>query len=674
MELKKGYLNYDYKGSRHIIAFKLDEQTSGAGVKIKADTKKVRNASFVSVVLEAETEIIINELHLEGAYVFSGTSAVFCNGYQSWTDSREFSPVERMPDLAAPAKWLGLKYYGDYTFAGYPGEKGLFHSYTYCYVRDGDELSFAGSLNENSGFTVFEIDAGRGTITIEKDCSGRAVAGKYHAFSLFMAMGKEEKVFNGYFDAMKITGGKAPLCTGWTSWYNYYTGITEKIILDNLNACSTAKIPMDIFQIDDGYQKAVGDWLDIKDSFPRGMEHIARSIQDRGYRAGLWLAPFVCERKSRIFREKRHWVLRDAKGRPVVAGFNPGWSYYFYALDIYHEEVREYLRRVFDTVFNAWGYDMVKLDFLYAAALCPPRDKTRGEVMHDGMKFLRECAGEKLILGCGVPLGSSFGLVDYCRIGSDVALKWEDALLKGIHYRERVSTINSLVSTIGRRHLNENVFLNDPDVFILRGFNNKLASEEKYTLFVLNNLFGGLLFTSDNVGEYNEEEMNRYRSMFPFKNKRMKKVDVSDCLLRAEFSIDENEYIVLSNLSDEERLAWLPSGVYFSTRDEPDEGDFLEGDVDILLYPHTTHCYRRVRGGDYTVAGTTCHIFPGSEVTGVKAGRRGIAVEMDRRFCSMGNVYIAVPLEGEYTVNGAAYRSFPVTGNLFMVKVPVQSL
>jgi alpha-galactosidase len=53
---------------------------------------------------------------------------------------------------------------------------------------------------------------------------------------------------------------------------------------------------------------------------------------------------------------------------------------------------------------NEWGYHMVKLDFLYSVCLIPTKTKTRGQIMTEAMKFLRECVGDKLILGCGVPL------------------------------------------------------------------------------------------------------------------------------------------------------------------------------------------------------------------------------------------------------------------------------
>ena len=267
----------------------------------------------------------------------------------------------------------------------------------------------------------------------------------------------------GIFNSRNAPGKAMPI-TGWTSWYNYYTRISEEIILNNLFSLSEYRIPIDTFQIDDGFQTAVGDWLSLKPEFPNGMKHIAAEIHKQGYMAGLWLAPFICEKKSELAKQHKKWLVADTSGKPVVAGWNPGWSGDFYALDIYNPRVREYIEHVFNTVLREWDYDMVKLDFLYAAAIIPRAGKSSGAIMHDAMVFLRECVKSRKILGCGVPLGSSFGLVDYCRIGGDVALKWEDRLLKFMRYRERVDTLHSLTSTIGRRHLNGNAFINDPDV------------------------------------------------------------------------------------------------------------------------------------------------------------------------------------------------------------------
>ena len=111
---------------------------------------------------------------------------------------------------------------------------------------------------------------------------------------------------------------------------------------------------------------------------------------------------------------------------------------------------------------------MVKLDFLYAACILPIHNKTRGEIMCDAMDLIRECCGDKLVLGCGVPLMPAFGKVDFCRIGADAGLDWRRHLYIN---REAVSTCHTVNNSIFRRHLDGRAFMNDPDVFLLRESN-----------------------------------------------------------------------------------------------------------------------------------------------------------------------------------------------------------
>ena len=134
--------------------------------------------------------------------------------------------------------------------------------------------------------------------------------------------------------------------------------------------------------------------------------------------------------------------------------------------------------------------------------------------MYDVMKWLRQVAGDKLILGCGVPLGAAFGHTDFCRIGPDVHLGWEMPLLKWLGSREGVSTFGAIKNTIHRRQLNKRAFYNDPDVSILRHQNNQLTAEQRYALFFINQLFGSLQFVSDNIGQYNAQTMHLYLSQF----------------------------------------------------------------------------------------------------------------------------------------------------------------
>ncbi|MDR9824349.1 hypothetical protein RCJ22_01860, partial [Vibrio sp. FNV 38] len=132
-----------------------------------------------------------------------------------------------------------------------------------------------------------------------------------------------------------------------------------------------------------------------------------------------------------------------------------------------------YLAEVFRTVFDEWGFDLVKLDFLYAAAPYGTEEESRAGRMIRAMKLIRSWCGDTLVLGCGVPLMPAFGLVDYCRIGCDVGPDWDSTVLMRMTHRERVSTKNSIDDTTYRRQLNGRAFMNDPDVFFLRDENCK---------------------------------------------------------------------------------------------------------------------------------------------------------------------------------------------------------
>lgn len=507
------------------------------------------------VHLIIKKEITLQEFYVTLPFSYEPGSKIFLNGWQSWSESREYNPGEKKKKLNPLADFL-LGTYGDYRFASY---KGCLSGWSYSYVRQGQDYVLLGSLGEEDGFVEISHFPGKCLVKVAKEAAGVTLSkGSLHLkFRLYR--GREEEVFQRYFADLGFRYKETPRTTGWTSWYNYYTSISEEIILSNLVSFAKDQVPIDIFQIDDGYQKQVGDWTRIKDAFPRGMGFIAERIQQYGYKSGLWLAPFVCTGKSEIFKNHPEWVARDARGKPLKAGFNPLWGGYFYALDFYHPGFQAYLREVFTTVFDQWGFGMVKLDFLYAVTLLSRTDKTRGQMMHEAMAFLRELAGDKLILGCGVPLSAAYGFVDYCRIGSDVGLTWEDRFLKAINYKERVSTVNSLASTVGRRHLNGRVFQNDPDVFILRERNPKMTLSERKVLLYLNMLLGGLIFTSDHIGEYSKEEMALFKDALTLKDARVLKVIVTGLVFVEILNGGQNELFIF-NMGDVEQRIDLPPG------------------------------------------------------------------------------------------------------------------
>ena len=447
------------------------------------------------------------------------TEKAFFNGYQSWSWCPEVTPEDRQRGVDHIPKILLKQYsfdrYGDYHFMKYPRKKGCFHGYSYGYIRREQSYRLFASLDERLGYTIFSYDANTGEMTITRDCAGvRHPGGVLSALALYFAEGSEKAVFDGWFSAMDCRPRTIKKLAGYTSWYNRYEAITEQDVLNDLAGCSNLLSPGDLFQIDDGWEPHVGDWLEPNaKKFPGGMKALSGEIHASGFVSGLWLAPFACTKNSSIWRNHPDWLLK-VEGKPWKCGCNWGG---FYALDIDVPAVQEYLAGVFDQVFNKWNFDLVKLDFLYAAAPFSTADESRAGRMYRAMELLRKWCGDKLILGCGVPLMPAFGLVDYCRIGCDVSLDWDDALYMRAFHRERVSTRHSLDNTLYRRQLNGRAFGNDPDVFFLRKENCKLTPSQKKQLAETNAQYGQVLLISDDPSSYTEEmrrEYDRVRRMW----------------------------------------------------------------------------------------------------------------------------------------------------------------
>ncbi len=463
----------------------------------------------LSVAVLPKRKIEFKKFELIVDYKVHSDERIYTNGYQSWTVSREYSPNESMDEFNP--RFLGIKKSkfnpigiwgaGDLMWHDYPEKQGVFYGYSYAYIRNDNKLTLFGSLSERAGYTVFTFDTNNNTLTIAKDLEGACFDKEKRVLDLAVIKDDYESAFNRYFSLMNIAKPRVDRSCGYTTWYNYYTNVTHDIVKRDLKAISKLDTDIDIFQIDDGYERTVGDWLETDPvKFPEGMKVVADSIHKNNMLAGLWLAPFGVTPKSHIFKTHKDWLVTDEKGKYHFSSHNWGG---FYALDIYNKEVRAHLKNVFDTVLNKWGYDMVKLDFLYACCQRPIHNKTRGEIMCDAMDLIREWCGDKIILGCGVPLAPAFGKVDFCRIGADVGLCWENKAFS----REDVSTQNTLTNTIYRRHLDGRAWLNDPDVFLLRDNNIKMPLSKRKIVAKVNSLLGNLLFVSDDVSTYSDEQM-----------------------------------------------------------------------------------------------------------------------------------------------------------------------
>lgn len=470
------------------------------------------NVTKVSVNCVKPTKFI--DFSLKFDYAFNDDDKFFANGFQSWTNSKEFSKTEKMRDMGFLAKSplnkiFGFTNVGDYNFVSYPKTSGIFHSHGYTYVTTKNGIYLIGSLTDRTGYTIITANMNENVITIKKDLEGVIVNGSYSVFNLAFIENDYETAFDEYFALMGIKKPDYPVLKGYTTWYNYYQNINEQIVLRDLEGMAKIK-NANIFQIDDGYQTKVGEWLSIDEKkFPNGIKPICDAIHQKGLKAGIWLCPFGVQKNSSICTMHDDWFVKDEKGK-INCGSNWGG---FYALDIYNEEVRAYLKKVFAT-FIEYGFDLFKLDFLFAAAVVPRNNKSRGEIMYDAIDLLRECVGDKQILGCGTPLMPCFGKTEYMRIGADMGLKWNKTFVQKLGHREDVSSKDAIYNNLYRRHLDNRAFVCDPDVTLIRDYNIGFSFEQRKTIAKIHKLFGGVQFTSDDSARYDDKQAEVLEFLF----------------------------------------------------------------------------------------------------------------------------------------------------------------
>jgi alpha-galactosidase len=306
----------------------------------------------------------------------------------------------------------------------------------------------------------------------------------------FLAFGPEQSVFESYTKLLANRFGA--LGSGhprrvWCSWYSLFTDISEESLAGILPGL--AGLPFDVFQVDDGWQASLGDW-EPNNKFPSGMAALAGKIRAAGYSAGLWLAPFAVQPRSRLFQEHPDWLLRDEHGELVIAGHN--WGDNFFGLDVTHPGAQKWLTDLILQVCS-WGFDYLKLDFLYASALAGNRyQKLSGEMaFHKGLEIIRHAAGDEVyVLACGAPVLASLGLANGLRIGPDVAPFWDN--VDRSHFLHDLSgpgTLNAIRTTLHRLWLRPLIHV-DPDVAFFRTQYNLLNPAQKALLLDLVQITG----------------------------------------------------------------------------------------------------------------------------------------------------------------------------------------
>jgi len=659
-------LHYRYKDE--IFQFNLPLPQGGKffdGLRVDFDRVDIPGGRRFTINMEPLGKVELIRFELTGHLNYGDdVRSIFVNGYQSWTGSRERSPGERISALNGPGKVLYLQKYGDYQFYNYPEKKGRFHGYSYAYTRYPDRLFFAGSLDEQAGYTIIGTDIKHNLFSLTKDVAGLHLNDRRLVLDIVLLEGPEKDVFERYLELRReVDEGKEIMAVvvpgeraaAWSSHRGIGNTIDEVSIRRNLAEFRDRKIPLKYFIIDDGWETATGDWRNPSSGFPSGMSSLAAEIKGSGYIPGIWFAPFITGRESSIFRNRKDWLAKEPGKRAKPAGWIPSHGGLFYALDLSRHDVRAYIAGSLARIRDEWGFSLIKMDLLYAAALFPPEGKSRGEAMNDAMNFLLSLKGDTEYLLNSVPLESAFGKAEYCRIGAETTPFWEHPFTRNLHCRERFSTLNNLRSTVGRRHLDGRFFSNDTGSFHLSSKKNSMEPPRRYTQLLLHSLLGNMITTSDNPGDYDEDELNTYLSIFPLIQPVIEDVQESRRTVTIRYTVGERRFICISNLAERIRSFELPEGTWFGARGLKRRPHHVAGGRKQVLKPGESRNYLKLDESDF-YAGSDGHLFPGSEISLIQGKGRNFQVEAVSSVLNDFRVWIRIPQdepsEGNILING----------------------
>jgi alpha-galactosidase len=293
---------------------------------------------------------------------------------------------------------------------------------------------------------------------------------------------------------------------GWCSWYCFGARVTAKNVMDNLGAIVHDAPQLKYVQLDDGYQPAMGDWLETGSAFGGDVQGVLQAIRKQGFEPAIWVAPFIAESGSHLFQQHPDWFMKGDDGKPLPADkvTFQGWRRGpWYALDGTNPEVQKHLESVFRTMREKWGVTYFKLDAnfwgaMHGGKLSDPH-ATRIEAYRRGMQAILRGAGDSFILGCNHPIWASFGLIHGSRSSGDIKRSW------------------ATFSSVARQNLNRNwqngkLWWNDPDAITLSG---NLPPEEYRFHATAVLASGGLVLSGDDLSTLPAERLAMLKKLLP---------------------------------------------------------------------------------------------------------------------------------------------------------------
>jgi len=296
-------------GQAQIAAFSYQTQLPGVSLIVRIGLSahqpfmliqlEVSNQGDLPFEVEQLTPLIIASGALHLGKENTHKPLFYSNGWQSWSSTGAYSLGDRQrTSILGP-------FQSPMVFnPGTPKPKRRNHFSGDMFGVIGDQDSrlglLAGFLAQEQHFgsleTCFSLSPSlkmwaNGDHTLLEPCGSMKTD---WAVLSFIALDAPEPLHN-YMQAvadLHQIDATSPIPAGWCSWYYFYQNITQENIEANLQTIEEwqHKLPLDLFQIDDGFETYPGDWFDFVPEFPDGLSPIVEKNEpgrvDAGRMAG----------------------------------------------------------------------------------------------------------------------------------------------------------------------------------------------------------------------------------------------------------------------------------------------------------------------------------------------------------------------------------------------------